>query len=406
MNNFFKVAIVGGGAAGLMLAAELVRKGVKGGDILVLERNDRVGKKLLATGNGQGNVSNENTGAEFYHGDKSILSSFTEKLKSFDLKEFLYSLGVPLKADFEGRVYPVSKQAGAVLDAFRFFLSKNSVNVVTGAKVLSVEKKDGVFRLVSEKGEFTAENAVLAFGGAAGPQFGTDGSSYSLAQSFGHGVTPLFPSLVQIKTEKDKIKGLKGLKEEVKVTAFDGEKEIKSERGELLFTDYGVSGSAIFKISGYLTNLSDPKIKIEFLPDFSEKETENIINDKLRLDFIEKKEVLSGLINKMIGVAIIKTASGFAAREIAKAVKNFTLKVTGNTGFNNAQVTKGGIRGDKINPETFESRLCEGLYIVGEALDVDGDCGGYNLTFAFYSGYAAANAIAKTMKNKSERSKI
>ncbi|MBO4594260.1 MAG: aminoacetone oxidase family FAD-binding enzyme [Clostridia bacterium] len=398
VKEHFKVAVVGGGAAGLTLAAELVRKGVKGGDILVLERNDRVGKKLLVTGNGQCNLSNENMRPEFYHGDAAVISSFLEGLKTFDLKEFFYSLGVPLKADGEGRIYPLSKQAGAVLDAFRFFLTENSVEIVTGAKVLSAEKKDGVFRLVSEKGEFSADKVAFAFGGAAGKRFGTDGTSYSLAESFGHSVTSLYPSLVQIKTETQKIRGLKGLKEDVRITASDGERAIRTETGELLFTDYGVSGSVVFKISGYLAGLSDPRINIEFLPDFTRKEIEKIINDKLRLDFINKKEILSGLLNKMVGAAVVKTAKALSAPEIAKAVKNFCLKVTGNTGFNNAQVTKGGINGGEIRPETFESKLCDGLYIVGESLDVDGDCGGYNLTFAFYCGHTAAEDIAKRVK--------
>ena len=400
MRNFFKVAVIGGGASGLAFATELVMSGVKGDDILVLERNDRVGKKLLVTGNGQGNLSNENLSAGFYHGDVATISSFIEGLKSFDIKEFFYSLGVPLKADGEGRIYPLSKQAGAVVDAFRYFLAKNSVNVITGARVVSLDKRKGVFTVVTEKGEFTAEKAVLSFGGAAGKQFGTDGGSYSLAEVFGHSVTPLYPSLVQLKTETQKIKGLKGLKQDVRITALDGRREIKTETGELLFTDYGVSGSAVFRISGYLADLSDPAIRIEFLPDFTKEEIERMINDKLRLVFIEKKEILSGLINKMIGVAIIKTVKEFSASAIAEAIKNFTLRVTGNTGFTNAQVTKGGIRGREIDPETFESRLTDGLYIVGEALDVDGDCGGYNLTFAFYSGYAAAKDVAGRCKSK------
>ena len=395
MNNHFKVAVVGGGASGLFAAAGLVFRGFSGSDILVLERNDRVGKKLLATGNGLGNLTNVNMGKEFYHGNADIISAFTEGLKDFDLKARFYFLGIPLVSDEEGRVYPASKQAGAVLDALRGYLSKNGVIVVTGAKVIKIRKERGEFALCAEDGAYYSEKVVLAFGGASGRGFGTDGSSYVLAESFGHNKTPLFPSLVQIKTETDRIRPLKGVKTDAIVTVSDGEKRIKTEKGDLLFTDYGVSGSAVFKASGYLAGLNDPYVIIEFLPDFSEKEIERIISDKMRLDFIEREEILSGLTNRIIGRTVYKYSSDKSPKSLAHALKNFKLKVTGNTGFNNAQVTKGGIDGKGINPETFESKYSDGLYIVGEALDVDGDCGGYNLTFAFYSGDKAAEDIIK-----------
>ena len=397
MNNRFKVAIVGGGASGLSLAVSLIFYGVNGKDVLILERNDRVGKKLLATGNGQGNVSNARIEKAFYHGDEKIVSAFLNGLKTFNLKDWFYSLGVALKEDEEGKIYPVSKQANAVLDAFRAFLNKNGVNIVTGAKVTAIEKVKDAFTLYAGEERFYSDTVALAFGGASGKQFGTDGTSYALAETFGHKITPLYPSLVQLKTKTDKIRGLKGIKERARVTVLDGEKKIKSETGEVLFTEYGVSGSAVFKVSGYCAGLSRPKIKIEFLPDSTEEDVARIVNDKLRLDFLEKDDILSGLVNKILGRAILKTVGELSPERIAGALKNFTLDITGNTGFNNSQVTKGGIDGGAIDPDTFESKLQNGLFITGEALNVDGDCGGYNLTFAFYSACRAAQAIAKKL---------
>ena len=178
-----------------------------------------------------------------------------------------------------------------MLDAFRAFLSKNGVETVTSAKVTAIEKGKDAFTLYAEEERFYSDTVALAFGGASGKQFGTDGTSYALAQAFGHKITPLYPSLVQLKTKTDKIRGLKGIKERARVTVLDGEKEIKSETGEVLFTEYGVSGSAVFKVSGYCAELSRPKIKIEFLPDSTEEEIARIINDKLRIIYMIMKQM-------------------------------------------------------------------------------------------------------------------
>ena len=397
MNNYFDTAIVGGGASGLLCAVELLsgENALDGKSVLVLERNDRVGKKLLATGNGQGNLSNSLISAENYSGDRDFIASFIRSLCSTDPLAVLRQIGVYTVTDEEGRIYPISKQANSVLDAIRQYLAYKGALVITGERITEI-KKDKAFCLVSESGKrFFADKVVLACGGKAGKQFGTDGSAYTLAASFGHKLTALYPSLVQLKTEKEKIRGLKGVKEYARVSLYDGDKKIKSAVGDLLFTDYGVSGNAVFKISGRVQGLTAPVLKIDFIPDISAENAEAMINDKRDKKFIPYQELLNGITHKKTGQIILK-GSEKSTREIVKELKSFPLTVTGTLGFDNAQVTKGGIITKDIN-DNFESKLVKKLYITGEMLDIDGECGGYNLTFAFASGILAARDIKRSV---------
>ena len=394
MKNNYKAVIIGGGASGLLCAVELLRgkNALLGQDVLILERNDRVGKKLIATGNGQGNLCNSDFSQDYYHGDKSFIQTFVKNANDINIEQYLCSIGIPLTKE-DGKRYPISKQANSVLDILRLFLQKKGCQIITGEKAISVKLNKKGYVIKTEKSNYNGDNVVLAFGGSVGKQYGTDGTSYSLATDLGHSVTKIYPSLVQLKTDLTKIRGLKGLKEKVKLLALDGNKVLKTTIGELLFTEFGVSGNAVFTLSAYLTDAKNPSLKVEFMPEFSKEEIENLILDRQRLGFVPKEDYLTGLINKRIGQAVIKTLDEISPQTVSNALKNFTLKVTGNLGFNYAQVTKGGIRVSEVNPETFESKLSKGLYITGEALDVDGDCGGYNLTFAFVSGIISAKAV-------------
>lgn len=402
MKNTFKVIIVGGGASGLFCALELLRSknSILGEEILILEKNDRVGKKIVATGNGQGNLSNVNVGEEFYHGDKSFVQEFLSNLKDINIQDYLKDLGIYLTTDKDGKQYPLSKQANAFLDVIRGYLGYKGVVINVGEQVDKVDKSGELFNVYTSKGKYNAQYVVLAFGGKAGPQYGTDGSSYSLAKNLGHKVTELYPSLVQLKTDTQVIKGLRGLKERVKVTAYDANVKLKESVGEILFTEYGISGNAIFSISGYLTSAKNPSVKIEFLPDFTQEQVEEILVRREYLNHIEREDKLIGLINKKIGQAIVKKCKTDSPREISQAVKNFTLKITGNLGFNYAQVTKGGVETQHIESSSMQSKLVKGLYVVGEALNIDGDCGGYNLTFAFVSGILSARNIKENLRGE------
>lgn len=394
MNKIYKVAVIGGGAAGLLCAVELLSgaDAFRGEEIAVIERNDRVGKKILATGNGQGNISNADISADNYSGDKKFISDFIVDLKKLDLLTCLKKLGIYTTVKEDGKIYPVSMQANSVLDAIRVYLSFKDCMAFTGERVTDLKKENGAFAIFSDTGKkFYAEKVVLATGGKAGKQFGTDGSGYTLATDFGHTVTPLVPSLVQLKTEKGVIKGLKGVKEYALVSLYDGEKFVKSAIGDVLFTDYGVSGNAVFKLSDKVAGLKKPALEIEFVPDISEKDLAEILKEKSEKPFIPYRELLNGIINKKLG-EIILSGGNKPVNEIARVIKKYRVAVTGMLGFDSAQVTKGGVNTREIT-RAFESKIISGLYIVGEETDVDGECGGYNLTFAFASGIIAARDI-------------
>ncbi len=399
MQKIYNTIIVGGGASGLLSAVELVSgdNAFNGEDVIILERNDRVGKKLIATGNGQGNLTNENFGEKYYYGDSSFIKQFIANAKSVDLKKYFANLGVFMSSGKDGKVYPLSKQASAVLDSIRACLKHKNCNEMTGKKVTKIEKKDGVFEVSVSNEKFFSKSVIVCTGGSAGKQFGTDGSAYALVEKFGHKKTELYPSLVQLKTPTDKIKGLKGIKENARVTAFVDAKPLMSVEGDLLFTDFGVSGSTIFSLSASVADKKDAYLIIEFLPNLTFSETENIIQKRQSLEYVNKEDLLVGVINKKVGQSIIKNAKSAKPSDIAYALKNFKLSITGSLGFNYAQVTRGGIKTNQIT-QAFESKLVENLYLAGEVLNVDGDCGGYNLTFAFISGIISARDIKKKIQ--------
>ncbi|MDE5721343.1 MAG: aminoacetone oxidase family FAD-binding enzyme [Clostridia bacterium] len=383
----YDVVIVGGGASGLACAARLV-KGGKQLKICVIEAGDRIGKKLAATGNGQGNVSNLDMTAEHYHGGNSAL---VERLTCGDPYAGTKLFSCLFCADESGRIYPAGKQASALADDFLRQLS-SEITLLTGVKAEKIISMGYGFEVHTngarvEKSRFL----VLCTGGKAQKQFKTDGSSYALAAYFGHSLTPLYPSLVQLKTQTEHIRTLKGIRADCVLTAMQHGKVLARKRGDVIFTDYGVSGNAVFAVSPYITDKHDVILSIEFLPDFSNEEIEKsiILHKK---DGCEKSELLSGTLHNQIGRAVIKRSNSDNEKIICDTLKNFTLPVTGTLGFDYAQVTKGGIKMDEVTNE-LESRLIKNLFFAGEVLDVDGDCGGYNLHWAFTSGMAVADSI-------------
>ena len=380
------VAIIGGGASGLAAAALLCRTTKL--DIALIEGGGRLGKKLAASGNGQGNISNAHISAQNYHGSGAaraydIISCFGKVYERLFYGRFT--------CDERGRIYPAGRQASALSDCLIAEVRRGGVNVLTGARVVSLEKGGQFVLRLSDGSSLTARYVVMCVGGKAQKQFGTDGSSYALARAFGHRITPLFPSLVQLKTDVAHIKTLRGIRADCNLRAVAEDGGEMSARGDVIFTDYGVSGNAVFSVSPVFAG-SRGKICIGFAPGISEEELAADIRLKQSLGY-ERSEVLALTLNNQIGRAIVRRAGSGDAAVIAHTAKNFTLEVNGTLGFDYAQVTRGGVDMPDVNDD-LESALCPGLFFAGEVLDVDGDCGGYNLTWAFASAARVAEAIA------------
>lgn len=395
-----QIAIIGGGASGLFLATALQqnRKAV------LFERGDRVGRKLSATGNGQGNITNLAALETEYFSVKGKNQLTQDVLKGADVQDlyaYFQNLGVLLSADDRGRVYPASRQASALTDALRFCVAQKGLDVRLSTRIYDMEKKDGGFILYAEEGTeghkktFFAEKVVLCVGGKAAKNFGSDGNGYALAQKMGHSVTALYPSLVQVKTDVTHTKTLKGIRvNDGGLTAVTSDGARHSLRGDVIFTDYGVSGDAVFRMSAFIADKigAGVRFEVDFLPDVGEVEIFDALQRK-RAAFptLPETELLFGIVNNQIGRAVLKRAKG-NLREAARLVKHFDLTVTGSLGFDYAQVTKGGIPLGELTGN-LESRFAKGLYFTGEILDVDGQCGGFNLQWAYSSAMRVARAL-------------
>ncbi|MBO5736659.1 MAG: aminoacetone oxidase family FAD-binding enzyme [Clostridia bacterium] len=395
-----KIAIIGGGASGLFLATALQQNK----KVVLFERGDRVGRKLSATGNGQGNITNlAALETEYFSvkGESPLTQAVLNGAGVKDLYAYFQSLGVLLSADERGRVYPASRQASALTDALRFCVAQKGVDVRLSTRVYDMEKTDGGFIVYAEEGaeghkiSFFAEKVILAVGGKAAKNFGSDGNGYALAQKFGHTVTALYPSLVQLKTDVTHTKTLKGIRiNDGGLTAILSNGMRYKLRGDVIFTDYGVSGDAVFRMSAFIADQisAGVRLAVDFLPDVTEEEIFATLQRK-RAAFPElpETELLFGIVNNQVGRAVLKRAKG-NLREAAKLVKSFDLTVTGSLGFDYAQVTKGGIPLAEVT-ENLESRFAQGLYFTGEILDVDGQCGGFNLQWAYSSAMRVAHAL-------------
>lgn len=397
----YQVIIIGGGAAGLLCSLRLAQAGIK--DILILERNERLGRKLSATGNGQGNITNKDMGPHrYFSSDIGMVARILQAFNERDLVKYLTDLGGYFVSDGEGKIYPASKQASSVTDIFRFAIERENISVKTGEYVRSVKKDKNIFRILTESDCYKAQAVVIATGGKASPHFGTDGNGYTLAKEFGHTLTSLKPALVQLKTDKENLKGLKGVRIDCRVKLIRG-KEIYSCRGDVIFTDYGVTGNAVFKISSRAE--SQDILSLDFLPDCEKDTLISVLERKiLRYPDLKPEDFLRCIVNSAAARAVVRAIESeqgmqkIALRRsismIADRIKDYRLRVVGNMGFENAQVTKGGIPMNEVD-EGLMSVKIPGLFFAGEILDVDGECGGYNLQWAFASGACCAKKIVE-----------
>lgn len=404
-----KIIVIGGGAAGMMAALSAKENG---GEVLILERNDRIGKKLLATGNGRCNYTNKNLTINNYHGNnpKFGLSALSE----FNVEktiEYFERLGITPAVEDNGKVFPLSFQASSMLDVLRYEIENQGIELITEAQVSEIKKKKRFIITLKDKRTFEGDAVILATGGMALPSSGSDGNGYTLCKKLGHTVTEVFPGLVQLKLQSNFLKSIDGVKFIGIAGIYINNKLVLEDMGDILFTSYGISGPPILQLSRtaleYMNNGKNVELRVSIIHTRTQEELFNYLIDRFNL--MPKKTVelgLIGLINKRLIIPILKeididknknvaSLSKDEIRRLSQILTSWSFTVIGSQSWGNAQVTAGGVNTDEIDNQTMESRIVKGLYIIGELLDIDGDCGGFNLQWAWSSGYIAGLNAAK-----------
>lgn len=397
-------AIIGGGAAGLMCALKAAENN-PGRSILILEKADRVGKKLLVTGNGRCNLSHIGADAKSYHGDGSedLINILFENYSPGIVLSYFNRLGLMTTADSEGRVYPRSNLATSVLDILRMRLNDRGVKEACGVDIREIRKMRSDYEIIAGDACISCEKLVIAVGGKA--DYAGRESGASVIKDLGLATVKPTPSLSPVKVESVVIRSLKGVRVSARVSLIHHDEIIKQERGEVQFTDSALSGICIFDLSRYANRNPGCEIAVALLPEMSD---DTILAElKRRIDLNHAgtlSDIFIGLFHKNIGIALIKSAgrkpsdpcadiSDKELKALAHTINDWRFKTLPRYDFKNAQVTAGGVKLSEINHHTFETKRHKGLYIIGEALDIDGDCGGYNLQFAFASGMCAGDHI-------------
>ena len=394
------VIIIGGGASGILAALTAAED--PNNRVLLLERQQRIGRKLLATGNGRCNLTNTGPLPGRYHGENPAFAlPALERFGPEAALDFFHGLGLLTVTEEGGRVYPLSNSANSVLDVLRFALDKAGVEQRCSCTVKMIRKEKQGFTVETETERLQADKLILACGGAAGAKLGGVMDGYQLAKALGHKRTGLYPALVQLLTEPDYPRALKGVRVQCSLRLKRKAFLLARAAGELQFTETGVSGPAVFDLSrAASTGGEGLSLHISLLPQSTEELLDLLEARRERYPELPASELLTGMLHNRLGRMVVKYAglNGAAplsslSREdleaLARACGDFCLPVTGTEGFDNAQVTAGGLRSSDFDPRTLESRLVPGLFACGELLDVDGDCGGFNLQWAWASGRLA-----------------
>lgn len=397
-----KVLIIGGGASGLAAAIVAARKGAQ---VTLLERGDRVGKKLLATGNGRCNLAN--LGAPAYFGDPAFARAVLERMPARQVLAFFESVGLPTRADSAGRVYPGCNQAAAVLDALRAQLQMLGVRVITQAEVTALRRREAAWQALTARESHTADAVLVCCGGLAAPKLGAV-NAYGLLTAQGCRLIAPAPALTPLETEKAAVKGLSGLRLPATLTLC-GREPVAAAQGEALFADYGVSGVCAMQLAreaGRLLRRGGPAtLYIDFSPTLglSDYRMERVPprvpghNEAALAAWLRRRAALLPGEDPLLGALprlLREKLAKFPARDLPRLLCAYPLPVTGVRGFDQAQVTQGGIDCRDFDPATLAHRRLPGLYACGEILNVDGDCGGFNLQFAFASGLLAGEHAA------------
>ena len=404
------VVIIGGGASGMTAAITAKDFGL---DVAIVEGTDRIGKKILTTGNGRCNITNSLISFPFENFHSANDGFFIKSLNKFsveDTKAFFLNLGLPIIELEKGKNYPQSLQASSVVDILKMALEEREIPVYNSYKVKSIHKSKGKFTLSTGNEDspvIKCKKLIMACGGKSAPKTGSDGSGYTLAKSLGHSIIEPNPAIVQLKLSHNKLKALSGIKFNGYAEVLCDGKSIRKEFGEILFTDYGISGPPILQISREASlgcfKGKEVKILVDMMPDKSLKELEDFLEGHFAV--FSCREVINsliGVVNKKM-IPILLREAGIdnlhkpcyeltwkEKKALINLMKSWEFKCIGTNGFQAAQVTTGGINTKEVDSETLQSKLVDNLYFCGELLDVDGDCGGFNLQWAWSSGFTAA----------------
>jgi hypothetical protein len=404
-----KIAIIGGGASGLMAALSAARAGA---DVTLYEHNTSVGKKILASGNGRCNIINTTVSSDDYAGTNPSFTSYALKQFPFEAFEhFCHSIGLLLDAKDDGRCYPLSNEAKAVLIALKSAINDAKVKVFIETKVTAISKKKNLFIVEANGEKNTYDKVLIATGSEAAPQLGATADGYNFALAFGHEILPTYPSLVQLHLNSKIHHKMAGVKTFAEVTLYIANKTITKAQGDILFASYGISGLAILdisqKASQALTNHQKVTLSLNLLPRFSPQELNSTLEklcahvpnhtiETVLSTLLPTKTIPYLLEEARINPSLL--AQKFSKNErqkITHLIQNWTFEVNDTHGFKHAEVSGGGVATQHINDKTMESRLVSGLYFAGEVLDIVGRRGGYNFNFAWASGMIAGNAMTK-----------
>ena len=407
----YDAMIIGGGASGLAAACALSRGGRR---IVVLERQGRVGRKLLSTGNGRCNLTNLNARAQDYHGARQAAQTALRAWPPSRIVRFFKSIGLPCTADGAGRVYPMSGQAASVLDALRLYASENGAEIVTDFPVESlVRDRQGFTAGTADGRRARARLAMVCTGGLAAPKLGARGDGYRLLEGLGHRVSETFPAISALITPPEPVRGLKGIRAAGQIELLAAGEPVRAERGEILFAESGISGIAAMQMArawGEARRAGRAcTARLNFMPDATDVPTQ-IAERAALLPARPLEDFLNGIVPRRLGQRLASAAgvTGMARRAdslkpgeiaaIARTLTGWVIPVTGVQGFDQAQVTAGGADLRDFDARQMRSLRTPGLFAAGEVLDVDGDCGGFNLQWAFSSALMAAEGMEQMLK--------
>ena len=394
------IVIIGGGASGLVAAITASKN--KNNNVTLIEKNQTLGKKILATGNGKCNYYNSDQNIKHYNStNNDIIEKIITKENTKSVEEFFNKLGIIPKIK-NGYYYPFSNQATTIKNALVNEVEKNT-KVLLETTVEEITKINNNFQIKTNNGIITCDKVIIATGSKASPKTGSTGDGYKFLKDFNHTIIDVLPALVQLKTKGNFLKDWSGIRTDVEVSLYINDKLIKMDQGELQLTNYGVSGICIFNLSRFvpiaINNNEKVQVKINFLPFTNDPKTllKELSNNKSINDILEgilNNKLVSVILNKS-SINKTKKYNELSTKEkevLIENLTNFTLDVIGTNSYEECQVCSGGIPLTEINTTTMESKIIKNLHIVGELLDVDGDCGGYNLTFAWITGLLAGKS--------------